>query len=257
MFVECVVQTYEERPAARQRIVCRQIDERITTHTNGVRRVVESLGRSDDFGAQPQPLPGLRDRNRAVTPRAARKQIARCIVLGVLQISAGSDAQAAPCAEEFDRNALQRRVLDVLRRTSGCAAFEHDQIADTVVVCDDSHGEVASRIAQRGFQVVRRLRLEAGIRKPGVVEVVERRGLESGAITRAGAPAVADPVAVGKRAGRLAAELRAFIAAQVCLQRLRPVLPLPDAGDGIGIARGDRESSVGVDPFLTTLERER
>src|SRR5438552_1969802 len=163
MLVERVVQTCEERPAAGQRIVRRQIDERITAHVSGARRVVESLGRSDDLGAQPQPLPGLPDRNRAVAPRAPREQIARCVVLGPLPLGAGSDAQAAPRALEFDRNALQRRVLDILRRTSGGAAFEHDQIADTVVIRDDSHGEVASRIAQRGLEVARRLRLEAGI----------------------------------------------------------------------------------------------
>src|SRR6266536_2835188 len=163
MLVERVVQTCEERPAAGQRIVRRQIDERITAHVSGARRVVESLGRSDDLGAQPQPLPGLPDRNRAVAPRAPREQIARCVVLGALQIGAGSDAQAAPRALEFDRNALQRRVLDVLRRTGGGAAFEHDQIPDTVVIRDDSHGETASRIAQRRLEVARRLRLEAGI----------------------------------------------------------------------------------------------
>src|SRR6266545_3829088 len=67
----------------------------------------------------------------------------------------------------------------------------------------------------------------------------------------------AERVAIGECAGRPSAQLRAVVAAQVRLQCLRPVSPLPDSDGRAGVARAHGKVRVAVDALLAPLDGNR
>ncbi len=190
---------------------------------------------------------------------AARQELPVAIVFGRLQVERCRQRGAVLAAHlEAERHPFQSRTIHVVRRAVEVrVALERDQLLDAVAIGDRTRldrraGDAAVPVGT-GFEILRGLRDEVGVREAGVIKVVERRRLEAGAVADRDAPGRGEPIPVRDGARRLAAVLGGVVAAQIRLQRVRVDAQLVDPEQRVRRARRRRKAGIGRHLLLAPL----
>ena len=176
VLVEHVGAAQEERHAVFERPLGGEVDDRVAAHPHRVRGIVVALCRGHDLGAELPGADALQRGDARMRVRPARQHVAGVVVARRREVERRAQRGVAERGAAGQRRAVDRRVLDVLRRAVEVGvAGEQDHVVDAIAIADEAGLESRTGVARRSSTARLRRSSSARARDPGS-RIRESRG---------------------------------------------------------------------------------